>query len=253
MYPVLCRLGPLSIHAYGFMVALAFFVAILVSLRYAKKEGLNGEQLLDLPIYIIIAAIVGARILYVVGAWGEFKDNLFEIFLVYRGGLVFLGGLFLGLCVIFIYARVKKIPLLKLLDLIMPGGALGYAIARIGCFLNDCCFGLPTKMPWGLEFPFGSLAYSYYPRMHIHPTQLYSSASLLLVFAILVYLYPRKKFDGYIFFWALIFYSVYRFIVEFFRYSSDVAWGLHPAQWFVLAIGALAAFGLVYKSLKARV
>jgi phosphatidylglycerol:prolipoprotein diacylglycerol transferase len=234
-------------------MAVAFLVSILTSLRYLKKEGINGEEILDLAIYVIIGGVVGARILYVIGAWGQYKNNPLEIFMVHKGGLVFLGGLFAVLLVIVLYARIRKINLLKLFDAITPGTMLGYAIARIGCFLNGCCFGLPTKVPWGLSFPFGSLAYSYFPQQHIHPTQLYSSASMFLAFLIIVFLYKRKKYDGYILAWGLILYSIYRFVVESFRFSTIHQLGLTPSQWLVLVVGGLAAFSLIYKSLKARV
>ena len=246
MYPILFEIGPLSVHAYGFAIAIAFLIGILVSLHYAKREGIKGEAILDLSIYIIIAAIFGSRFLYVIGEWKQYKENLMEIFMVQRGGLVFLGGLFLAMLVVVSYAKWKRIPLLKLFDTLAPGTALGYAITRIGCFLNGCCFGLPTKVPWAVVFPKGSLAGFYLPGEHIHPTQLYSSASMLLVFFVVMVLYRHKKFDGQIFFWWLIFYSIYRFLVEFLRYSPMHWLGLTPSQWMVLPVAALALYGLIY-------
>lgn len=252
MYPILFKIGPLSIHAYGFMIAVAFLVGILISLRYAKREEIKGEFILDLAIYVIIAAIVGSRLFYVIGTWDQYQDNFLEIFMVRKGGLVFLGGLLLAILVVVWYARAKKVPVLKLLDVITPGTALGYAITRIGCFLNGCCFGLPTKLPWGIVFPPGSLAHFYYPGEPIHPTQLYSLVSMFLAFFIIMGLYRKKKFDGYIFFWGLLLYSIYRFLVESFRYSPIHWLGLTPSQWLVLATAAVAIYGLMHKGLKAR-
>ncbi|KPJ68453.1 hypothetical protein AMJ44_06465 [candidate division WOR-1 bacterium DG_54_3] len=246
MYPILFKIGPLSIHAYGFMIALAFLAGILLALYYAKKEGIRGEVILDLAIYIIIAGIVGARLLYVAAQWDLYKDDLLEIIMVQKGGLIFLGGFILAMLVTVWYAKAKGIPLLKLLDVLGPGTTLGYAIARVGCFLNGCCFGLPTKVPWGVVFPPGALAHSYFPGESIHPTQLYSSASMLLVFIIVVMLYRHKRFDGYIFFWWIILYSIYRFLVEFLRFSPIHWLGLTPSQWMVLPLAALAIFGLTY-------
>ncbi|MEE8638439.1 MAG: prolipoprotein diacylglyceryl transferase [Candidatus Margulisiibacteriota bacterium] len=253
MYPILFKIGPLSVHAYGFAIAIAFLIGILISLHYAKKEGIKREAILDLSIYIIIAAILGSRFLYVVGEWEQYKENLMEIFMVQRGGLVFLGGLLLAMLVVVWYARRKGIPLLKLLDVLAPGTALGYAITRIGCFFNGCCFGLPTKVPWAMVFPSGSLAGFYFPGKPVHPTQLYAVASMLLVFLIVVVLYRRKKFEGQIFFWWLILYSIYRFLVEFLRYSPIHWLGLTPSQWMVLPMAALAIYGLIFnlKRLKA--
>jgi phosphatidylglycerol:prolipoprotein diacylglycerol transferase len=247
MYPVLFKIGPFPIHAYGFMVAIAFLVGILISLYYAKREGIKSEIILDLAVYVVIAAIVGSRLFYVIGQWDQYKNNILEIFMVQKGGLVFLGGFLLAMLVMVWYAKRRAVPLLKLFDVVAPGTALGYAIARIGCFLNGCCFGLPTDVPWGIVCSPDSLAHSYFPEAHLHPTQLYSAASMILVFIIVVLLFPRKKFDGYIFFWWIILYSIYRFLVEFLRYSPIHWLGLTPSQWMVLPAAVLAVYALIYK------
>ncbi|MEA3492818.1 MAG: prolipoprotein diacylglyceryl transferase [Candidatus Margulisiibacteriota bacterium] len=253
MRPILFNIGGLSIHSYGLMMAIAFLVGIFIAICYAKREELKGDIIIDLSVYVIIAAIVGARFLYVAGQWDKYKDNLLDIFMVQKGGLVFLGGLLLSILVVVLYAKRKRIPVLKLLDVLTPGTALGYAITRIGCFLNGCCFGMPTDSPCGIEFPPGSLAYFYYPDQHLHPTQLYSSASMLLAFIILIVLYRFKKFDGQIFYWGLIFYSVYRFAVEFLRFSPMHWLGLTPSQWIVLLTFAIGVYGLVHKRFKSSI
>jgi phosphatidylglycerol:prolipoprotein diacylglycerol transferase len=247
MYPVLFKIGPFSVHAYGFAIATAFLVGILISLHYAKKEGIKADQILDLAVYVIIAAIVGSRFLYVIGQWHEYQDNLLEIFMVQRGGLVFLGGLFLVLLVVVWHAKRKGIPVLKLLDVVSPGTLVGYAITRIGCFFNGCCFGQPTELPCGMVFPPGSLAHAYFPGQHIHPTQLYASASMLLAFIILLLIYRRKRFDGHVFYWGLILYSVYRFLVEFIRFSPIHWLGLTPSQWMVIPLAGWAIYALLIK------
>lgn len=248
MYPILFKIGPLSVHAYGFMLALAFLVAVLISLYYAKKEKIDADVIFELAIYGMIAAILGSRFLYVVGQWDQYKDNLLEIFMIQKGGLAFLGGLMLGILVFAWIAKRRGIPLLKILDVVAPGAALGYAIARVGCFLNGCCFGLPTDAPWGMRFPFGSLAYSHFSDAAIHPTQIYSLLSMLAVFLIVVYLWRHKKYDGQIFFWWLILYAVYRFIVEFFRYCPEKLYilELNPGQLIALAMFAVGAAFVFY-------
>lgn len=254
MHPILIRLGPFAIHAYGFMVAVAFLVGILVSIRYARKVGIRAGVILDLAIYVIFAAIAGARLLYVIGQWDHYKNNILEIFMVQRGGLAFLGGFLLVLLVIVLFAKLRKVNLLELLDVLAPGAALGYSIARIGCFLNGCCFGVPADVPWAVEFPFGALAYSYFPHERIHPTQVYAMLSMFIVFLVIVHLWKHRKYDGQVFFWWLILYSTYRFIVEFFRYCpSTLYWlGLKPGQ--IIALGmfaaGLAGLCLMHKRLK---
>ena len=253
MYPVLFKFGPFAIHAYGFFIALAFLAGILVSLYYAKREGIGSQTIFDLAIYVIISGLVGARLSYVFGQWEYFRGNPAEIFMAQKGGLVFLGGFLLALLVTVVYVKINNIPRLKLFDALAPGVALGYAIARIGCFLNGCCFGLPAgqaglpaKFSWGLIFPSGSLAGAYFPGQALHPTQLYSMTLMFLAFLALVFLYRAKKFDGQIFFWWLILYSAYRFLIEFLRFSPIHWLGLTPSQWLVILTFALGLWGLTF-------
>ncbi|OGC12054.1 prolipoprotein diacylglyceryl transferase [candidate division WOR-1 bacterium RIFOXYA12_FULL_52_29] len=248
MHPILIKLGSFSIYSYGFMVALGFLAGIGVSLRLAKQAGIKSETIIDLALYVIIAAIVGARFFYVVGQWNFYRGNLLEIIMIQRGGMVFLGGLIFALAAVVYFASAKQVPLRRLFDAITPGTALGYAIGRLGCFLNGCCFGLPTDRPWGLVFPSDCLAGSYFPDQHLHPTQLYSSALILLAFAFLLFLYYRKKFPGQVFFTGLILYSLYRFSVEFLRYSPIHWAGLTPSQWIVIPVIAFSCFYLWYYS-----
>lgn len=245
MYPVLLKLGVLEVHAYGFFLACAFLLGIGLALYYARREGIDQAVIFDLAIYVILAAIVGSRLFYVLGQWDYFRGHLLEAVMVQKGGLIFLGGLFLGLLVIAVYAWLKQVPLLRLLDAVTPGTLLGYALTRIGCFLNGCCFGLPTSCPPGVHFPAGSLADSFFPGEALHPTQLYSLVAMLLAGLLLARLYHRKKFAGQVFFWGLILYSLYRFGVEFLRFSPVHWLGLTPSQWLVLGTLVLGIWGLV--------
>lgn len=244
MHPNLFNLGPFSVHSYGLLVAIAFAIGILLTLHFAKKEKIAPELVLDLAIYVVISAVLGARFLYVAGQWDYFRTNPAEIIMLQNGGLVFLGGLIFSFIAVLIFAQLKKIKLLKLLDAIAPGAALGYAIGRIGCFLNGCCFGLPAKLPWGVVFPHGSLADFYCSGEKLHPTQLYSSLAMFLVFLVLIRIYQNKKFNGQLFFWWLILYSIYRFSVEFFRYSPMHWARLTPSQWLVIFTFSAGIWGL---------
>src|SRR3989344_5848064 len=129
MYPVLFKFGPFAIHAYGFFIALAFLAGILVSLYYAKREGIGSQTIFDLAIYVIISGLVGARLSYVFGQWEYFRGNPAEIFMAQKGGLVFLGGFLLALLVTVVYVKVKNMPRLKLFDALAPGVALGCGAA----------------------------------------------------------------------------------------------------------------------------
>jgi phosphatidylglycerol:prolipoprotein diacylglycerol transferase len=246
MLPTLLKLGRLEVHSFGFFVALGFLAGILVSLYYAEREKTGRQNILDLAIGVIISAILGARLFYVIGQWDYYRANPQEIIMVQNGGLVFLGGLLASLLVVYLFARWKNLPLLRLLDAITPGTAVGYAIGRLGCFFNGCCFGLPTNLPWGIVFPKGSLAEAYCGEIPLHPTQLYSALAMLLVFLALVWIYNKKRFDGQIIFLGLIFYSLYRFIIEFFRFSPIHWLTLTPSQWVVMPLFVFGAWGLVH-------
>jgi len=245
MYPVLFKIGPFAAHAYGFMLALAFTLGILTSIYFAKKEGIRSETILNLAIYVIISAIAGARLLYVLVDWNYFSGHPFEIIMVQNGGLAFLGGLLLSLLIIFVYARLKKLPLLKILDAITPAGFLGYSITRIGCFLTGCCFGVPTRLPWGVVFPPGSPAAVAFPGAALHPVEIYASLTTFAIFLILAWIYRYNKFDGQIFFLGLIFYSIYRFLMEFMRFEPK--WlSLSIYQWMVIPLFIFGVWGLSY-------
>ncbi len=209
MHPVIASFGPLTIYSYGFMLALAFASGILLAIFLGRKKGLSAELILDLALLVLVFSIIGARLFYVVGFWDIYKSNWIKIFYVQEGGLVFLGGLFFALLTVWTFALFKKTPLLKLLDVIAPGAVLGYSIGRIGCFLNGCCYGVATQSFLGVKFP------QLY-ELH-YPTQLFSSLVNLLIFFFLLFLWPRAKKDGVVFYTAFFMHLTYRFLIEFLR------------------------------------
>ncbi len=228
MHPILFRLGTLTVYSWGFMVALGFAAGILVAFQRARKEGLSPEDIMDLSMWAIISALIGARSFYVIGFYSEFISNPLSVFYVWEGGMVFYGGLIFSMAAIGIMVRRKKLPLLKVLDIAAPTAAIGYSIGRIGCFLRGCCYGVKCDLPWGVHFPDVAGL--------VHPTQIYSSIAGLLIFIVLVIIRERKKYDGQVFFWGLMFYCVYRFIIEFFREYSIHVFGLTQSQWITVAL-----------------
>jgi len=223
MYPVLFRIGPLTIYSYGLMVALGFLAGIGIAIWLAKREKIATEKILDLAVYVLIASVVGARLFYVIEFWPEFITNPLNVFFVWQGGLVFYGGLLLAVITILIYAQASKINVWKLLDIIAPATALGYAIGRIGCFLNGCCYGIECSLPWAVSFP--NLAGLR------HPTQIYASLTGLLIFGLLMVLWRFRKFEGQVFCAGLTMYGIYRFSIEFVRVNPRYILGLSMAQW----------------------
>lgn len=232
MRPILFEIGSLPIYSYGAMLCLAFLTAMLWSFHEAPAEKINREYLYDLYIIVMLLSLAGSRIAYVLLNWDFYRMGPWWKVLAFReGGLTFLGGLILAILGGIVYCSRKKIGFLKYLDFFAPFIALGYAITRIGCFLNGCCYGIITSMPWGVIFP----AVDGSPR---HPTQLYACASGLLIFILLRTFKKYRYFDGFVFTLFIIFYGVYRFIVEFYRISE-------PSIGF-LTQGQLASLILVF-------
>jgi phosphatidylglycerol---prolipoprotein diacylglyceryl transferase len=229
MHPVLCKIGSISLYSWGFMVAFGTLAWLIVSLRIGKREGIKEETILDLFIYVVISAAIGARLFYVLAFPGRYLSDPISVLYLNEGGLVFIGGLCGVLIAAFIFIRRFNINIWKLLDLMSPGTMIGYSIGRIGCFLNGCCYGITL---FGIQ----------------QPTQIYSSLSGIIIFVLLLYLYGRKKYDGQIFLWALLLYSIYRFLLEFLRYSPVHISVFTPNQLLAALMFVVSAYTLWKKS-----
>lgn len=215
MHPILFHIGPFALHSYGVFVAMAFLSAMGLALREARRVGEDPEKILDLCFYVLVAAIAGSRILYVVVNWPTFEQDPVEIVRIWHGGLVFYGGFIGAFIAAWWYIRSKKLSFLKTADVLAPSIAFGQFVGRIGCFCAGCCYGKPSNLPWAVVFTDPeSLA----PRgIPLHPTQLYSSLNGLLIFALLVGLRRIKSFDGQLFWSYVLLYAVTRSIIEIFR------------------------------------
>jgi len=250
MYPTILNIGGIQIYSYGLMLFISFLLGIFIVERRARRFGVDSKTITDLALWILLAVVVGSRLFYVAFHWPEFKDDLIGIVAFWRGGLAglmfyggFLGALIAGL----IFVRVRKLPVLKLLDAAAPAIVLGEGFTRIGCFLNGCCFGRPTDSPLGLVFPANSPAgATFLDRVTgvvpaIHPTQLYSALAGFILFGIALLLERRRLRDGVLFAVILILYSLFRFGIDFVRHYDDAAnfWGNQ-----VVALG-LTAIGIV--------
>ncbi|MBC7185959.1 MAG: prolipoprotein diacylglyceryl transferase [Calditrichaeota bacterium] len=225
MHPVLFKLGPLEIHAYGLMLAISFVLGILLAARRAKRLGIDPNRIMDLGVLVAVSAIVGARLFYVAFHLDEFRGHWTDTFNPFQstgqvgiGGLTLLGGVILAILTSYIYLRLKNLSFLRVADVVAPSLGLGIFLTRIGCFLNGCCFGVPCHLPWAVSFPYGSPAHYHYGPVPIHPTQLYSSLGGLVMFGALLALDRHRRFDGYLFYFFLVFYGIGRFLVDFVRY-----------------------------------
>lgn len=215
MHPILFKIGPITIYTYGVLIATAFFLGLALAARQARIEGEDPQKIMDLSFYILISAIVGSRLLYIVVEYKEYISNPLRIFKVWEGGLVFYGGFIMAMAVVIIYVRRHEMNLWKVGDILAPSVAIGQGVGRLGCFFAGCCYGRETDVSWAVIFKDpNTLA----PMdVHLHPTQLYDSANGFIIFTALIILRKYKKFDGELFWTYTLLYSVGRFIVEIFR------------------------------------
>jgi len=204
------------------MIAIAFLVAIYTAARRADKRGIPSQTIFDLGLYLLISAVVGARIFHVLQHRDSY-ESLIDIIGIWRGGLsglAFYGGFILALVVGILYLRAKKLSVAEVTDIIAPSMILGVSIGRIGCFLAGCCFGKPTSLPWGVTFPEESMAWIEIGAQRVHPTQLYSVVSLFSISIILLILQKHMKFPGQLFILSILMYSIHRFLIDFLRYYT---------------------------------
>lgn len=239
MRPVLFEIFGLQIHAYGTMLAIAFLAAIWGVSRSAKSDGISLDTIIDLAIWVIIGAIVGARVAFVATEFQYFRSApWWSIFMINNGGLAFHGGLIGGFLAGLSFLLVKKIYPWKLADHAAPFIALGYSIVRIGCFLKGCCYGKVTGFPLALRCAASDNALR-------HPTQLYSMIGSLALFFILWRFRKHNRFPGFLFLLYIGLYSILRFIVEYFRETPPFLPWLSLAQ-LVCVLMAIVGFGSIF-------
>jgi phosphatidylglycerol:prolipoprotein diacylglycerol transferase len=192
MHPVIVRLGPVVVSAYGFFLALSFILGLWLAATRARRMGLDQRQVVDAAFWIVLAAMAGARFYFVVQHFGDFSGHPLRIFfslpgrLNCLGGLSMYGGIIGGILAEVVFFAVKKIPILPYADAFAPSVGLGIFLTRIGCFLNGCCFGLPTSSWLGVHFPLDSPAGQcqlVLDAPKLLPSELFLSASGLVVLA----------------------------------------------------------------------
>ena len=230
MHRYLLKLGFLTVYSYGAMLALAFIIGTMLAAYRAQRYGLDKNKIVDLIFYILVSSLLGARFLFVALNWSYYAEHLPEIFQIWEGGLVFYGGLILAFIVLVWFIKKNYLSFGKILDILAPSVALGIAIGRIGCFLNGCCWG-KISYKWGISFAFkdnppayaqqvfdGLISKDALCSLPVIPTQLYESGACLIIFFILLFAEKYKRFDGFLFWMFILFYSAFRFAIEYFRY-----------------------------------
>ena len=257
MYPKLLELpwtiphfGTITIYTYGVLLAAAYLLGLQFALVRAKARSLDPTRVMDLGIYIIISALVGAKLLLLVTDFQTFKSNPAELFNLLREGGVFYGGLIVAVLVAVFYIRKVGLPLWTTCDVFAPGIALGHVIGRFGCFFAGCCFGKPTNVPWAITFtnPFAAANVGTPLNVPLHPTQLYEAGAefLILVF-LLTTEKSGRKFAGRTFWLYMLLYAISRYIIEFYRGDERGAVGpFSTSQFISLILAPLAVIMLVY-------
>jgi phosphatidylglycerol:prolipoprotein diacylglycerol transferase len=249
------NIGPLTLHSYGVLLALAFLAGLWVASRQARREGLDSGRITDMAVYVLIAGLLGAKLLLVIIEWPYYSANPRELFTVIQSGGVFYGGLLAALPVAWWYARRHRLDGWRTADALAPGVVIGQAIGRLGCFAAGCCHGRPSDVPWAVTFRdiYATRIVGTPTDVALHPTQLYEALACLAIFGLLLWLAPRKRFHGQVVVSYVLAYSVARFVIEFYRGDAargTVFGGLMSTSQLIailLVVGALAVLPYLLK------
>ncbi len=244
--------GPLWINGYGMMIALGFVVFAFLFFHDKKVKALfSDEQILNLFLLGFIAAVIGGRLFAIITDFSFYKGNLWEIFYPWVGGFGVLGSIIAVILTFYFYFSYLKVPILKSFDRIALYIPILHAIARVGCFFAGCCYGRVTDSWVGVVcHRIDSLIPSDLLCVPLHPTQLYSSFAAFLYF-LFGYFVLQKIFDkeGQLLFSYLMFQSLSRFFVDFYRGDFlFFVFGISFVQLLSLIIFVIALIGFTYVS-----
>jgi phosphatidylglycerol:prolipoprotein diacylglycerol transferase len=225
MHPILISIGKFHLPTYGALLVTAILGGIYAATRLGRRVGIDSGLVLDFCTWLILVALLGAKVLMVVTDWSYYRANPGEIFSLstFLAGGVFYGGFLAALFFTIWYVRVQKLSFWKLADVLAPAVALGQSVGRLGCFSAGCDYGRPTSVPWGVTFT-STLAHEVTGvplGQRLHPAQLYESLTTLAIFGLLLWWFPRKRQDGDIFLGYMGLYAVARFFLEFLRGDED--------------------------------
>jgi|SRR5688572_10522472 len=236
MYPILFEIGGFPVYTYGLLLAAAYLLGLQFALVRARRRGLDPNRVMDLGIWIIVSALVGAKLLLLIVDFDTFSSNPRELLNLARSGGVFYGGLIAAVGVALWYLRRHRMPVWTVTDIFAPGIALGHVIGRFGCLFAGCCFGRPTDVPWAITFhnEFAARNVGTPLGIPLHPTQLYEAGAELLILFVLLFTERRGRyFPGRTFWTYMLLYGVSRFIIEFYRYDPRGMVGMFSTSQFV--------------------
>ncbi len=248
----------LDIAYYGIVIAAGIILGFIVMLREAKRTGQNPETYYDITIFGVLAALIGARLYYVIFSWDDYKDDPLSIFNIREGGLAIYGAVIAVVLTVFIYSKVKKIPFTLIMDTGIPSLILGQAVGRWGNFFNREAFGEYTNSLFAMRLPVDAVRASDITEkmlrhievidgiryIRVHPTFLYESVWNLAVFFFLMWWRKHKKFNGELLFMYFLGYGLGRFWIEGLRTDQLLIFHAVPVSQLlsaVLAVGSAAA------------
>src|SRR4051794_16373382 len=211
MFPRLFELGPITVYTYGVLLAAAYLFGLKLAMARAKARGLDANRVLDLGIYIIISALIGAKLLLLITDFRTFSANPRELLTLARSGGVFYGGLILAVAVALFYIRKIGLPLWTTCDVFAPGIALRHVIGGFGCLSAACCYGREAPLPWAITFhdPFAAANVSTPLGVPLHPTQIYEAAAEFLILVVLLTTERKgRPFAGRTFWLYMLLYAV---------------------------------------------
>jgi phosphatidylglycerol---prolipoprotein diacylglyceryl transferase len=210
VHPEILDWGPLHLRSYGLMLAIAFLVGTWLGLREAKRLALDEDKLVTVVLVALVGSVLGARLLYVMEHLEDFRHQWTGALALWQGGLTLYGGIVAGTVAGLAAARQLRLPRWTVADALTPSLALGTVFGRVGCFLNGCCYGRPTSLPWGVVFPQESFATLEYGRVPLHPAQLYNAAAGLVMFLAAWALRRHVRVPGTLFWGFIAVFSVSR-------------------------------------------
>lgn len=247
MRPTLFEVFGIPVRSYGVMMVIGFALGLWRAARVSSaRYQIPPERVYDIAIVALLSGVIGARALFVL--LNPETERWAEFFAVWQGGLSFHGGFAAAMAAGWVYTRFARLRFWDCADLVAPSAALGYAMARIGCFLNGCCYGAPTSLPWAVRF--GESEPLTPPS---HPTQIYACVANLIIFIILIRAERARLAPGFVFAAYVGLYGVYRFLIEFLRagYTAQV-WGFGLTQAQVVSALMIAASGVAMAALRRK-
>jgi phosphatidylglycerol---prolipoprotein diacylglyceryl transferase len=256
LHPFLINIGSFHLPTYGVLLVLAILGGIYTTIRLGRSVGFDSGRILDYCTWVILVALVGAKVLMILTDWESYRAHPAEIFSLstLMAGGVFYGGFLAALFFTILYVRVQKISFWKLSDALAPAVALGQSVGRLGCFSAGCDYGTRTTAPWGVKFTstFAHEVAGVPLGVRLHPTQLYESAATLAIFAVLLWWFPRRSRNGDVFLGYLGLYAVARFFLEFLRGDDDRGFVFHNLLSTSQFIALLALAGVMMVSIWRR-